>query len=597
MKRSFHHLVLTLVVFILLNIAACDLGQPVSSTTAGETVTSTLTFTPTDDTTVRARQPDLNFGEGPYLEVDAESRKDILLRFEISGVGSAEALDSAALRLFAVDASPFGGEIAVTGTHWRESNVSWDTAPPSEAPLGAFGAVEVGTWYELDVTPLLKGDGPVALRISSNNTNGADYASKEHPTGNAPELTVSLARPPGTDGETPSPPDNLRALLVEANRIELGWRPGADNVGVIGYDVYRDDSLLASIGAITFYQDISVAPGTQYFYAVRARDEAGNISTFSTLDVSTPIADDSVPNPDPDAVTFAAAGDFGGKDERAGTVMKDLKKRNAAAFLLLGDVTYNERAAQAWCDWVHSYLGSSYPMELLTGNHEDDARKDGFIHDFTACTPDRLDSVLGPGGYGVNYAFDLGPVTLLATAPDVTVDGTHYRFDDGSAEQQWLVATIRDAKLEDDWIVVGMHKVCITMGKKPCEIGEAFGQLLIDEKVDLVLQGHEHTYQRSHALAKLRAGGVPTGAIADEGVDKAYNKGAGTVFVIVGTAGRSLYRCSHTDPEAPYFAAHHCGEESASTKGYLLLEVSASQLEARFIPTVGTYSDAFSILR
>ena len=48
---------------------------------------------------------------------------------------------------------------------------------------------------------------------------------------------------------------------------------------------------------------------------------------------------------------------------------------------------------------------------------------------------------------------------------------------------------------------MGMHKVCLTMGIKSCEIGASLLNVLIDRKVDLIIQGHDHSYQRSKQLA------------------------------------------------------------------------------------------------
>jgi predicted phosphohydrolase len=324
----------------------------------------------------------------------------------------------------------------------------------------------------------------------------------------------------------------------------------------------------------------------------------GNYTATLTLaatdSATTKVTVTALPTPNP--VTFAAVGDFGAQDDRAGTIMNDVKTRSTAAFLLLGDVSYSELMPEsAWCEWVHSYLGHDYPMQLMAGNHEEDSRTDGFIHDFTACMPDRLNSELGPGGYGVNYAFDLGIVTIIAIAADLTIDDVKYNYDVGSSEHTWLLEKIRTAKSEGDWVVVGTHKPCISIGNKTCEIGQELAQLFIDEKVDLVLHGHDHDYQRSHALAKLEPDTVPSGAIADDGSDGVYVKGAGTVFVIAGTAGRSLTDCSVSDTEFAYVAAYHCGETSKSTKGYLLVNASTEQLEIDFIATVGSYSDTFII--
>ncbi|MEA2001141.1 MAG: alkaline phosphatase, partial [Actinomycetota bacterium] len=63
-----------------------------------------------------------------------------------------------------------------------------------------------GNWYELDVTPLVTGDGPVAIRVSSPSPNGVDYVSTEGTPGLAPELIVELDEAPPSDTEDPSAP-------------------------------------------------------------------------------------------------------------------------------------------------------------------------------------------------------------------------------------------------------------------------------------------------------------------------------------------------------------------------------------------------------
>ena len=151
-----------------------------------------VTFAPSDDATIRASRPAQNFGGRTSLEVDASSQKDVLLRFDVSGVGSST-VTSVTLRVFNVDNSPAGGTFTiVSDSGWSEDAVTWANAPAGDgAVLGSLGSVSAGTWYDVDVTPLVTGDGPVSIRISSGNSNGADYASKEHGNGSAPELIVA----------------------------------------------------------------------------------------------------------------------------------------------------------------------------------------------------------------------------------------------------------------------------------------------------------------------------------------------------------------------------------------------------------------------
>ena len=62
-------------------------------------------------------------------------------------------------------------------------------------------------------------------------------------------------------------------------------RPSTDNVGVTGYEIYRDDAPLTTIGPSTTYSDTVLAPAT-HKYEVRALDAAGNVSDFSNSDTA-----------------------------------------------------------------------------------------------------------------------------------------------------------------------------------------------------------------------------------------------------------------------------------------------------------------------
>ena len=71
--------------------------------------------------------------------------------------------------------------------------------------------------------------------------------------------------------------------------MQLSWDASTDNVGVTGYDIYRDGTLLASLAPPAGYLDQSVQPGTTYSYYVVAKDAAGNASPPSnTAPVTTP---------------------------------------------------------------------------------------------------------------------------------------------------------------------------------------------------------------------------------------------------------------------------------------------------------------------
>ncbi len=171
------------------NQSGLSSGLPV--TTPPGSPSTTDTFAPTADTYVRSDQTGSNFGSRTHLDVDGSPAKNILLRFNVSGIG-ANAATSAKLRLYVVDPSPSGGIFKQTnGASWTEGGVTWTTQPAAGATLGTLGAVSSGSWYEVDVSSYVKGDGTWDVVIQSTNSNGADYSSKEGAANLAPQLVVT----------------------------------------------------------------------------------------------------------------------------------------------------------------------------------------------------------------------------------------------------------------------------------------------------------------------------------------------------------------------------------------------------------------------
>ena len=195
-------------------VRAVDLaGNPSpDSNSAAATAPNTLTFTAVADTWVQDTTSTTNYGAQPSFGVDGSPVKHVLLRFDVTGLGGRPVL-SAKLRLYCVDPSSVGGEFhRVADTSWNESTVTWNTAPAADpGVLGTLGSVQVGNWYELDVTPAVTGEGLVSLEAVSSSTNGADYSSREGQAGFAPQLVITT-----TSGGGSSPPSQP-ALGLSAN--------------------------------------------------------------------------------------------------------------------------------------------------------------------------------------------------------------------------------------------------------------------------------------------------------------------------------------------------------------------------------------------
>ena len=328
---------------------------------------------------------------------------------------------------------------------------------------------------------------------------------------------------------------------------------------------------------------------------------------------------------------FTAGGDHGapiGSDTRSS--LQAIVDSGAVFHLALGDMSYTETGQEPtdgtspspWCSGddpnqnIKFIIGERFPFQLVVGSNEDDDFVDGYIGNFAACLPDRMNST---GVYGAEYYFDYPQTDPLMRAIMIgaknTVNGELYDYVAENSHYQWLAQVIDEARWSGiDWVVVGMHQNCLTMGSKGCEIGEDLMDLLIEKRVDLVLQAHDHTYQRSKQLTCATATTFDEACVADDGADGIYTKGAGPVFVINGVFGGGEFTgidCQHH--ERFYFAKAMGGGGNVWNgqrctiqwvgRGLSAYTVTSDQLEARFIMTERvrgsneTFADEFRIVR
>ncbi len=84
----------------------------------------------------------------------------------------------------------------------------------------------------------------------------------------------------GNDTSAPSIPTNLASANTTQTSTDLTWSASTDNVGVTGYDVYKNGILLAST-TTTSYTVTGLLTATSYAFTVTAKDAAGNVSSAS----------------------------------------------------------------------------------------------------------------------------------------------------------------------------------------------------------------------------------------------------------------------------------------------------------------------------
>ena len=103
----------------------------------------------------------------------------------------------------------------------------------------------------------------------------------------------------GGNGDTtpPTPPGTPTLVSDTSSSVTVAWTASSDNVGVTGYELFRDGQLCQQTNGTTLTATCSnLNPKVQYGFYVNALDAAGNTSQPSgTLSVTTPSSGDNTP--------------------------------------------------------------------------------------------------------------------------------------------------------------------------------------------------------------------------------------------------------------------------------------------------------------
>lgn len=124
---------------------------------------TTDTFYPSDDSEISQFEPDANYGSLEYMLTrnsgGSNWEADVLVKFDISSIGSGETITSAKLKLYYFywdDNNPAGNflDLCRITSDWNEDSVTWTDKPThtEESCVRATVPGSPGVWMEWDVT-------------------------------------------------------------------------------------------------------------------------------------------------------------------------------------------------------------------------------------------------------------------------------------------------------------------------------------------------------------------------------------------------------------------------------------------------------------
>lgn len=149
----------------------------------------------------------------------------------------------------------------------------WTAGPSNTTPVS--GSITIPATATLGSTRMR-----VAMRY-----NAIPAACGSFDYGQVEDYTLNIQN--AVADTTPPSAPTLSASGTTQTGTNLSWTASTDNVGVTGYDVYRNGAFLASV-TTTSYVATGLTAATTYSFFVRAKDAAGNASANSnTVNVTT----------------------------------------------------------------------------------------------------------------------------------------------------------------------------------------------------------------------------------------------------------------------------------------------------------------------
>ncbi len=515
-----------------------------------------------------------NYGAALELKAGISGQLRSYLRFNVSGLSGV--VTSATLRVFSNSASTIGYDVrGVTQNGWNESTITWRNAPAISSTITASsGPLSAGGWSTTNVTPLVTGNGTFSFALTSTSTSALLLASRETGTLAAQLEVVAVDNDPPVVSLT-SPANGASTSDATPRFAGTGGTAAGDSASVV-VELYAGPVVsglpiqerTATVGTGGVFAIDASPPLAEGIYTVRAEqsDIVGNVG-FSNANTFTIVP------PGASAVLFAA-GDIGSCSSNGDEATAPLLNSDPTAVVAsLGDNAYPSGTAQQFTDCYHPSWGTAKSRTRPTlGSHDyGDARGGssagyfGYFND--QLTPFGSNATDPNRGY---YSYDVGPWHVIA------INSSCFYWApscDSAAQAAWVRADL--AAHQTDCTLAYFHDPRFSSGNVHGSNTSsqilAYWNALYDNGVEIVLNGHEHVYERF-------APQNPSG-----GADPLY----GIREFIVGTGGAGHYAFGTIQPNSEV--------RNADTFGVLKLTLAAGSYDWEFIPEAGrSFTDSGS---
>src|SRR5215213_2500917 len=258
---------------------------------------------------------------------------------------------------------------------------------------------------------------------------------------------------------------------------------------------------------------------------------------------------------------IAVAADWGCKEDAKKT-SKNIQDKNPELVIAPGDLSYK---GQGDC-WTNIISPFESKLKVSMGDHE--------YHDTEGGKIGVMNEYLNPLNLAKTYySFDLNNVHFVFMDP-------YLDYRPGSEQYQSIENDLKTASTNPkiDWTFVVEHiPMYSSPSKHPADstIRDTYHPLFDKYGVDLVFSGDNHNYQRTFPLKYNNQGSDSSNnPIISNNDQNKYNEDNGVIYLITGTAGRSLYEIKK---HAPFVA-----KQDDKDFGFLNIDIDNQNLKGTF---------------
>jgi acid phosphatase type 7 len=472
---------------------------------------STLTFIANADAYVEELHPTANNGTLDYLQVENANNRhaESYIRFTVNGVTGT--VQNARLRIYATsNSSTNGPAVYTTGNIWTETGITWKNRPArTGGVIDNKGAINKNTWVEYNVAPVVTSNGTFNFVLMGDGSDEIRFSSREG--SNRPQLVITFN-------------SSINTPTVTRTSVSTSTR--------------------------TPTRTATLPPGSTptRTRTPTATPPSAATSTRTPTRTRTPT---SSPTSSSGSVVLVGAGDISTCDNNNDEATAKLLDGISGTVFAAGDNAYPDGTISEYTNCYDPTWGRHKARtKPVPGNHE--------YH------------ISGASGYfqyfnnvSSYYAYNLGAWRIYALNSEIAVSAS-------SAQAAWLQSDLAaNPKL---CILAYWHQPRWSSGTTHGSASgmQAIWKILYDAGAELVINGHEHNYERFKQMNTA-------GSAVSQGLRE----------IVVGTGGRSHYS---------FGSALSTSEVRNSTAfGVLKLTLNSTGYSWQFVPVAGsTFTDSGS---